>query len=102
MRYAKRRDANHASIVDALRSAGFTVHDFGSAGHNIPDLLAVKPISHRPPFVSWLEVKTASGRLDRGQQAFRAIFEPRGQWYCAIDPEATVMELQKRYLNEAA
>jgi Holliday junction resolvase len=44
MRYAKRRDNNHTDIVEALRKANFEVIDYASAGHDIPDLLAVKPM----------------------------------------------------------
>jgi len=38
MRYAKRTDANHAAMRDALRSLGWDVMDLSGAGDGIPDL----------------------------------------------------------------
>jgi Holliday junction resolvase len=35
----RRRDANHAAIVDALRNLGCSVTDLGSVGKGVPDLL---------------------------------------------------------------
>jgi len=40
MRYrGTRRDANHKSIVDALRAAGCSVVDLAPVGNAVPDLL---------------------------------------------------------------
>ena len=39
MRHAARTDANHAEIRDALRAAGCSVADTGSAGDGFPDLV---------------------------------------------------------------
>lgn len=99
MRYAKRRDNNHAEIVDALRKAGFEVIDFASAGHDIPDLLAVKAITADLWWTCWVEVKSKNGRLSDGQRRFRALFEPRGEWYEGRDAAETVSALQNMYLN---
>lgn len=98
MRYAKRRDNNHTEIVSALRKAGFEVIDFGSVGHDIPDLLAVKPIAPDFEWACWVEVKSDKGRLSEGQQRFRAIFEPRGEWYEARDPADAVIALRAMYV----
>jgi hypothetical protein len=38
MRFAKRTDANHAAVRDALRADGFDVLDLSAAGDGIPDL----------------------------------------------------------------
>ena len=43
MRYAARRDANDADITTAVRAAGFTVYDLGTAGQGVPDKLVVAP-----------------------------------------------------------
>lgn len=100
MRYAKRRDQNHQIIAFALRKAGFVVIDFASAGHSIPDLLVMRPLRDGKPWISWVEVKSPGGKLDKGQKEFRGVFDPRGEWYLAVDPELTVMDLMRRYVAE--
>lgn len=53
MRYAKRTDANHAAIRDALRALGWVVDDLSGAGGGVPDLVvAIAP--GKPHF---LEIK---------------------------------------------
>ncbi len=101
MRYAKRRDANHAEIVAALRQGGFEVLDYASAGYDIPDLLAVKPLPDGTAWACWVEVKVKTGRLTDGQKRFQSIFQPRGEWYEARDPATTVTTLQEMYLQAA-
>lgn len=98
MRYAKRRDTNHADIVNALRQAGFEVIDFASAGHDIPDLLAVKPLRDGLAWACWVEVKAKGGRLSEGQKRFQSIFQPRGEWYEARDAADAAATLQAMYL----
>jgi hypothetical protein len=99
MRYAKRRDNNHQDIAQALRKAGFEVIDFGSAGHDIPDLLAVKPLQDGRAYTCWVEVKAKGGRLSGGQKRFQGLFQPKGEWYEGRDPEDTVVALQTLYLQ---
>lgn len=99
MRYAKRRDNNHTEIVEALRKANFEVIDFASAGHDIPDLLAIKPMHDGMAWICWVEVKAKGGRLSDGQRRFQGLFEPRGEWYEARDPGDTVCALQALYLQ---
>lgn len=99
MRYAKRRDNNHAEIVAALRQCGFEVIDFASAGHDIPDILAVKAITDDLSWACWVEIKAKGGRLSEGQKRFQAIFQPRGEWYEGRDAEETVAALQQMYLK---
>ena len=99
MRHAKRRDNNHAEIVAALRQCGFEVIDFASAGHDIPDILAVKPLRDGLAWACWVEIKAKGGRLSEGQKRFQAIFQPRGEWYEGRDPEETVAALQQMYLK---
>lgn len=98
MRYAKRRDTNHADIVNALRKARFEVIDFASAGHDIPDLLAVKPLRDGLAWACWVEVKAKGGRLSEGQKRFQSIFQPRGEWYEARDAADAAVTLQAMYL----
>lgn len=91
MRYAARRDANDADITTAVRAAGFTVYDLGTAGQGVPDKLVTAP--GLPVFI---EIKTPKGRLRRGQERFQQAFEPLGMWYLARDPAETVAWLQAR------
>ena len=97
MRRAARRDANDAIITEALRAAGFTVIDFAGAGNSIPDKLVTREFPDGTQWVCWVEIKTPTGKLRPGQEAFRDIFEPRGEWYKACYPQDTVCELSTRY-----
>ena len=97
MRRAARRDENDAIITEALRVAGFTVHDYAGAGHSIPDKLVTRTLPDGTEWACWVEIKTPTGKLRPGQEAFRKIFEPRGEWYKATHPQDTVCELAMRY-----
>ena len=97
MRYAARRDSNAGVIFDALRKAGFTVMDFSLAGQGIPDALVTRALPDGTPWVCWVEVKMPKGRLKTAQEAFRDVFEPRGEHYVARDAEAAIRELYARY-----
>ena len=97
MRYAARRDGNAGVILDALRKAGFTVMDFSLAGQGIPDALVTRALPDGMPWVCWVEVKMPKGRLKTAQEAFRDVFEPRGEHYVARDAEAAIRELYARY-----
>lgn len=96
MRYARRRDVNDGIIGEALRAAGFTVHDFAGAGY-VPDRLVTRPLPDGVLWVCWVEIKAPTGRLRASQEVFKAIFDPRGEFYVARDPEVTVRELMMRY-----
>ena len=96
MRYAARRDANDAPITEALRKAGFTVYDYAQVGQ-VPDKLATKALPDGTPWVCWVEIKTPKGRLTESQETFRKVFEPRGEFYVARDPEQAVKDLYERY-----
>ena len=97
MRYAKRRDANDGIIVESLVKSGFTVHDFASAGQGIPDKLITRLLPDGTPWVCWVEIKTPQGKLRGTQEILRSVFEPRGEFYVARDPQETVNELYARY-----
>ena len=97
MRYAARRDGNAGVILNALRKAGFTVMDFSLAGQGIPDALVTRALPNGTPWVCWVEVKMPKGRLKTAQEAFRDVFEPRGEHYVARDAEAAIRELYARY-----
>ena len=98
MRYACRRDLNEAEIVDAVTKAGFEIMDFSRAGQSIPDKLAFKSLADGTQFICWLEIKSKHGKTSKGQNAFRDIFRPRGEWIEARDCEQTINELQRLYL----
>ena len=97
MRYAARRDGNAGVILDAFRKAGFTVMDFSLAGQGIPDALVTRALPDGTPWACWVEVKMPKGRLKTAQEAFRDVFEPRGEHYVARDAEAAIRELYARY-----
>ena len=97
MRYRLRRDLNDKDVTEAVKAAGFTVLDFCKAGESIPDKLAVRSLHDGTQFVCWLEIKSAAGKLSEGQKAFRDIWQPRGEWIEARDPNDTVKQLMELY-----
>ena len=58
MSYAKRTDANHAEIRDALRKAGYPVLDLSGCGMGIPDLSVLVDANRKISI--FLEVKDGS------------------------------------------
>lgn len=73
MRRAARRDSNHAQITHALEDVGYSVLDLSRVGAGCPDILVggICRLTGRP--MSWLmEIKTATGKVRPGQDAFRA------------------------------
>ena len=98
MRRAARRDLNDQLVSQALTAAGFTVHDYASAGH-VPDRLVTRALPDGRAWVCWVEIKSDTGKLRPRQEKFRAVFEPRGEFYIARDPQATVRELMERYIS---
>lgn len=62
----KRRDKNHAEIVQALRAAGASVVDTADVGGGFPDLVAGYGGT-----TLLIEVKTENGKLRSGQDEFR-------------------------------
>ena len=97
MRYAARRDANDAIITEALRKAGFTVHDYARVGE-VPDKLVTKTLPQGTHWVCWVEVKTPKGRLTKSQETFREVFSARGEFYVARNPQNAVKDLYERYV----
>ena len=71
--------------------------DFSLAGQGIPDALVTRALPDGTPWVCWVEVKMPKGRLKTAQEAFRDVFEPRGEHYVARDAEAAIRELYARY-----
>lgn len=65
MRYAARRDTNHAEIRDGLRRYGFTVFDAGGVGGSLPDLIVG---ARGTTFL--MEVKAFGGKVSDGQSKF--------------------------------
>jgi len=97
VRYAKRRDANDGLIAESLVKSGFTVHDFASAGQGIPDKLITRLLPDGTPWVCWVEIKMPKGKLREAQEAFKRVFEGRGEYYVARDPEAAIRDLWALY-----
>ena len=98
MRHAARRDANDSPITEALRKAGFVVYDYAQVGQ-VPDKLITKDLPDGTAWVCWVEIKTPKGKLTQSQEAFRKVFEPRGEFYVARDPEVTIQELMERSIS---
>jgi hypothetical protein len=69
MTYARRVDANHGEIGDALRACGFLVLDLSRFGEGVPDYL----VKHGG-FWSFIEVKTRQGKLTPDQQTFSELW----------------------------
>ena len=84
MRYAARRDSNDKIITEALRKAGFQVHDYAQVG-SVPDKLVTKTLPDGTEWVCWVEIKAPKGRITESQERFRRIFEGRGEFYVARD-----------------
>jgi len=99
-RYAMRRDLNDGEVVAAVKAAGFSVIDFTRAGLGIPDHLALRLLPQGTYFVCWLEVKSKGGRLSEQQERARDVWEPRGEWIMAVDPEETVRRLFDLYAEK--
>lgn len=99
MRHAARRDGNDALITEALRKAGFTVMDYGTAGQGIPDKLVTRPLPDGLPWVCWVEIKMPKGKLRDAQEAFRRVFDARGEYYVARDAQDTVRDLYDAYTS---
>ena len=97
MRRAARRDGNDAIITEALRAAGFCVDDYAAVGH-VPDKLVSRTLPTGKKWICWVEIKTPKGSLTPRQQSFREVFESRGEFYVARDPEETIRELYERYV----
>ena len=74
------------------------VYDYAQVG-SVPDKLVTKALPDGVTWVCWVEIKTPKGRLTESQEAFRKVFEPRGEFYVARDPEVTVRELMDRYIS---
>ena len=97
MRHAARRDLNDKPVVEAVKAAGFSVVDYAKAGLGIPDKLAMKLLPDGTYFICWLEIKSAKGKLSENQLLAKQVWEPRGEWLEARDPEETVKGLVERY-----
>ena len=96
MRRAARRDLNDQLVSRALTAAGFTVHDYASNG-GVPDRLVTRALPDGMPWICWVEIKSEKGKLRPSQERFREVFEPRGEFYIARDPQVTVRTLMERY-----
>lgn len=97
MRFAARRDENDKLLTEAMRKAGFTVHDLGLAGHGVPDKLVTKTLPNGKPWAAFVEIKTLKGKLREGQHLFQETFEPHRMYYLAREPEPTIRWLFEAY-----
>ena len=103
MRHAARRDLNDGEISEAVKAAGFSLIDYTKAGLGIPDKLALRPLPQVGLFgeviyfVCWLEIKSKAGKLSETQEIARSVWEPRGEWLEAREPEQVVKDLWERY-----
>jgi hypothetical protein len=72
------------------------VYDYAKVG-SVPDKLVTKTLPDGVAWVCWVEIKTPKGRLTESQETFRKVFEPRGEFYVARDPEAAIRDLWALY-----
>lgn len=68
--WAKRTDANHAEIRQAMRDVGAEVEDLSGCGKGMPDTLVLTPDGR----LLLVEIKTATGKLTQPQIKFHARF----------------------------
>ena len=68
--WAKRTDANHAEIRDAMRAAGATVEDLSGSGKGMPDTLVYTADGR----LLLVEIKMSKGTLTAAQVRFHARF----------------------------
>ena len=98
-----RKDLNDGEISEAVKAAGFSLIDYTKAGLGIPDKLALRPLPQVGLFgeviyfVCWLEIKSKAGKLSETQEIARSVWEPRGEWLEAREPEQVVKDLWERY-----
>ena len=91
MTYHKRTDANHKTMMTALRQAGFEVHDMSKCGWGIPDLLIC-----RGGRCEWLEVKAGKGSgLTIAEATFFNVC-PGGPPILAWTPDLAIAEFERR------
>ena len=71
----RRTDSNQAAIVEALRGVGCIVQDLSRVGKGCPDLLCsyVDPRTGRATNLL-IEVKTATGKLEKNQVIWHALW----------------------------
>lgn len=86
---AKRTDANHADIRDALRAIGAQVVDLYAVGGGCPDML----VGFRGRTVL-IEAKTATGKLTPAQQDF--FRDWTGEAYIVQDVAQAIRAVSKR------
>ena len=73
-RYARRQDASHNDVLQALRASGLAVRDLSRAGGGCPDLVASWGDGHGRARTAFVEVKSPGTqygkRLNEQQQAW--------------------------------
>ena len=68
--FAKRTDANHGEIRQAMRDAGAKVKDLSGCGKGVPDTVVYTQDGR----LLLVEIKTATGKLTPAQVGFIADF----------------------------
>ena len=86
MRYARRTDDNQKAIVQALRAAGWTVHDLSHIGHGVPDLYAWKG-NYKAFFIEIKNGNKPPGkrRLTKSENWFIALLQRAGARVLVVD-----------------
>ena len=86
-----RKDYNADEIIEALKKAGFSVHDTSCVGNGFPDLVVGKNGKN-----CLLEIKDGSKPLSK-----RALTEDEEAWHCAWNGYAEVVDSPKQALEAA-
>lgn len=95
-RYARKTDANHSAIRDALRLRGWRVDDLSGAGGGVPDLV----VAISPGVAHFLEIKDGAKPLSK-----QKLTKAQEQWHsycwqitskvCNLDEAITALEWAK-------
>ena len=94
---AKRRDANHRSVADGIRAAGWCFLDLADHGDGVPDGIASRANDNRPGYTTALiEIKDGSKppsarKLTPKEQAVRDAWQ--GHYIVATSIEQVLGEL---------
>jgi hypothetical protein len=94
---AKRRDANHKSVLDFLRDQGWSVLDLADHGDGVPDAVCSRANVNRPGYTTaLLEIKDGSKppsarKLTPKEQAVKDAWQ--GHYIVALDPFQAAADL---------
>jgi len=97
MRTRSKVDANHATIVGAMRMIGYSVQSLAPVGKGCPDIIVGgKSRSTGRPFNALLEIKDGNAQLNEVQKDWHAAWKGQVCVVRNIDDALAVMEFMSR------